>query len=226
EPDVSCLQAKILDEARFDDAVKDNDEMKHTMDVDNEAGKYCLDDMSIGKKVNLDQCILDLMDMSEENVYNTPSLKTCFSVVERKRKHEEENLESTEYDYETIPPFTENIKSGEPSKLFKLAWDPYGIVVDDQFWLAFMGFKEKRVVHRQYWALVGPYFCPAIIGGGMPIYISKAKGCYVPWTDVDKVYFPLNEPELHWALAELHLCIGVIIIYDSIAPKSCTYAQN
>ncbi|GKC64813.1 hypothetical protein Tco_1097411, partial [Tanacetum coccineum] len=45
EPDVSCLQAKILDEARFDDAVKDNDEMEHAMDVDNEDGKYCLDDM-------------------------------------------------------------------------------------------------------------------------------------------------------------------------------------
>nr|GEW87554.1 hypothetical protein [Tanacetum cinerariifolium] len=32
EPDVSCLQAEILDEARFDDAVKDNDEMEHAMD--------------------------------------------------------------------------------------------------------------------------------------------------------------------------------------------------
>ncbi|GJR03739.1 phospholipase-like protein [Tanacetum coccineum] len=285
---------------------EDNDEMEHVMDVDNKDGKYCLDDMSIGfeedksngeikyiegKKVNLDQCILDLMDMSEENVYNTPSLKTCFGIVERKMKpgpalqspyeqqkpttpprvkrrtitsqlsesiefldesqfdvEEEENLESTEYDCETIPPFTEdlrrhkkcnlykvtvpgyiktslkNIKSREPSKLFKLAWDPYGIVVDDQFWLAFLGLEEKKeggssTVTDADWALAGPHFCPAIIGGGMPIYISKAKGLYVPWTDVDKVYFPLNEPELHWALAKLHLCTGVIIIYDSMTSR-------
>nr|GEU29265.1 hypothetical protein [Tanacetum cinerariifolium] len=142
EPNVSCLQADNLDEAWFDDAVKDNDEIEHAMDVDNEDGK-------------------------------------------------------------------------EPSKLFKLAWDPYGIVVDDQFWLAFVGLEEKkRVVHRQC-----PHFCPTIIGGGMPIYISKAKGRCVLWTDVDKVYFPLNEPELHWALAELHLRTSVIIIYDSMTPR-------
>nr|GFA21910.1 hypothetical protein [Tanacetum cinerariifolium] len=48
EPDVSCLQADNLDEARFDDVVKDNDEMEHAMDVDNEERKYCLDDMSFG----------------------------------------------------------------------------------------------------------------------------------------------------------------------------------
>ncbi|GKC73611.1 hypothetical protein Tco_1119494 [Tanacetum coccineum] len=261
EHDVSCLQADNLDEARFDDAVKDNDEMEHAMDVDNEDGKYCLDDMSIGfeedksngeikeKKVNLDQCILDLMDMSEEHIYNTPSLKTGFGVVERKRKpgpalqlpyeqqkpttpphvkrrtitsqllesiefpdesqfdvEDEENLESTEYDCETMPPFTENIKSGEPTKLFKLAWDPYSIVVDDQFLLAFLGLEEKKELWVELlwrfrasdadWALVGPHFCPAIIGDGMPVYISKAKGRRVPWTDVDKSPLFLDKIEV------------------------------
>ncbi|GJT51343.1 hypothetical protein Tco_0977500, partial [Tanacetum coccineum] len=153
----------------------DNDEMEHAMDVDNEDGKYCLDDMSIG---------------FEEDKSNGE---------------------------------IKNINSGEPSKLFKLAWDPYGIVVDDQLWLAFLGLEEKKRVHIELWVellwrfrapnadwtLACPHFCPAIIGGGMPIYISKAKGRYVPWTNVDKVYFPLNEPELHWALAELHLYTGL-----------------
>ncbi|GJU80261.1 hypothetical protein Tco_1282626 [Tanacetum coccineum] len=57
-PDVSCLKSDKLDEQRFDDALqdnaeanldetlKDNAEMVDTMD--NEDGKFCLDDMSIG----------------------------------------------------------------------------------------------------------------------------------------------------------------------------------
>ncbi|GJW80744.1 hypothetical protein Tco_0144719 [Tanacetum coccineum] len=189
EPDVSCLQAEILDEARFDDAVKDNDEMEHAMDVDNEDGKYCLDDMSIGFeedksngeiKVNLYQedrnPLCDKIEVVvEENTPVTetsPVIKTIMVDSTLKSQfdvEEEENLESTEYDCETIPPFTENIKSGEPSKLFKLASDPYGIVVDDQFWLSF---RELWVVLLwQFrapdadWSLAGPHFCPTIIGG-------------------------------------------------------------
>ncbi|GKB50113.1 phospholipase-like protein [Tanacetum coccineum] len=56
----------------------------------------------------------------------------------------------------------------------------------------------------------------AILGSGMPIYHANAKIGRVPWTDVEKVYFPLNEPKLHWALAELHIYTGVIILYDSM----------
>ncbi|GJW79558.1 hypothetical protein Tco_0143533 [Tanacetum coccineum] len=56
-PDVSCLKSDKLDEQRFDDALqdnaeanldetlKDNAEMVDTMD--NEDGKFCLDDMSL-----------------------------------------------------------------------------------------------------------------------------------------------------------------------------------
>ncbi|GJS25340.1 hypothetical protein Tco_0453972 [Tanacetum coccineum] len=69
--DVSCLQLDNVDEPHFDATVKVNG-THH--DVDNEDGKYCLDDMSIGfeedtsneeiknKKVNLDRCIADVMD--------------------------------------------------------------------------------------------------------------------------------------------------------------------
>ncbi|GJT89106.1 phospholipase-like protein [Tanacetum coccineum] len=212
EPDVSCHQAEILDEARFDDAVKDNDEMEHAMDVDNEDGKYCLDDMSIGFeedksngeiKVNLYQedrnPLCDKIEVVvEENTPVTetsPVIKTI--VVDSTLKfdvEEEEKLESIEYDCETIPPFTEHIELW-----VELLWRFRAPDAD--------------------WALAGPHFCPAIIGGGMLVYISKAKGRYVPWTNVDKVYFPLNEPELHWALAELHLYTGVIIIYDSMTPR-------
>ncbi|GKC16564.1 hypothetical protein Tco_1013346, partial [Tanacetum coccineum] len=46
--DVSCLQPDNVDEPHFDTIVKDNTEMEDNMDVDNEDGKYYLDDMSIG----------------------------------------------------------------------------------------------------------------------------------------------------------------------------------
>nr|GEZ83911.1 hypothetical protein [Tanacetum cinerariifolium] len=139
---------------------EDNNEMEHAMDVDNEDGKYCLDDMSIdfeedksnGEiKVNLYQedCnpLCDKIEVVvEENtpvIETSPVIKTI--MVDSTLKFdvkEEENLELTKYDYETMPPFTE--------------------------------------------VLVGLHFCPTIIGGGMPVYISKAKGFYVTWTDVDK----------------------------------------
>nr|GEX82484.1 phospholipase-like protein [Tanacetum cinerariifolium] len=33
-----------------------------------------------------------------------------------------------------------------------------------------------------------------------------------------QVYFPLNEPNIHWSLAELHITSGVITFYDGLGP--------
>ncbi|PWA41102.1 phospholipase-like protein [Artemisia annua] len=40
----------------------------------------------------------------------------------------------------------------------------------------------------------------------------------VPWTDenVEKVYFPINEPKVHWALGVLHIRSEVVTIYDRL----------
>nr|GEV44842.1 hypothetical protein [Tanacetum cinerariifolium] len=65
------------------------------------------------------------------------------------------------------------------------------------------------------WEIAGLHFCPSILGGGMPIYYTNAKRGRVPWTDVEKVYFPLNEPEVHWALAKLHIRIDKIRVLKS-----------
>nr|GEV25191.1 hypothetical protein [Tanacetum cinerariifolium] len=154
---------------------------------------------------------------------------------------EQEKLESIKFFDELIAPFSKDLRrhkkcnlnkvtvpcyikmllkkkrSGEPTQLFKFSWDPYGIVVDDRFWLALLGLEDKKddelwvELLRSFrapdadWAIAGPHFCPAILGGGMPIYHANAKKGRVPWTEVEKVYFPLNELEVHWALAELHI---------------------
>nr|GFC67124.1 phospholipase-like protein [Tanacetum cinerariifolium] len=112
--------------------------------------------------------------------------------------------------------------SGEPTQLFKFSWDPYGIVVDDHFWLALEDKKDdgwSTLAPDTYWEIAGPHFCLTILSSGMPIYHENVKKRRVPWTEVEKVYFPLNEPEVHWALAELHIGIGVIIVYDSMNPR-------
>ncbi|GJT71795.1 retrovirus-related pol polyprotein from transposon TNT 1-94 [Tanacetum coccineum] len=302
-PDVSSLKPDKLDEQQFDDALqdnaeanldetlKDNAEMVDTMD--NEDGKFCLDDMSIGfeedhlnreiknKKVNLDQCIADVMDAENNNVsLYTPLLKHGFGLVERKRKpgpalqspyeqqqpttprpkkrrtitsqllelelhddydvadEELENIDSREYTIEEILPFyedlrrhkksnlykvsmpycikalTKKVKDDDSTPLFKLVWDPYGVHLE--LWVELMW--RFRTPNAD-WAIAGPHFCPTILAGGMPVYISNAKQGHVPWTEVDKVYFPLNEPNTHWALAELHLRIGLITMYDSMASR-------
>ncbi|GJZ52227.1 reverse transcriptase domain-containing protein, partial [Tanacetum coccineum] len=38
----------------------------------------------------------------------------------------------------------------------------------------------------------------------------------VAWRDVEKVYFPVNEPKRHWCLAELHITTGLVTFYDSL----------
>ncbi|GKC23701.1 transposase, MuDR, MULE transposase domain protein, partial [Tanacetum coccineum] len=226
----------------------------------------------MSKKVNLDQCITDVMDA--EN--NTVGLDTPFNNQQpttprpEKRRtitsqllqlqlnddsdvadEELENIDSREYTIKEILPFCEDlrrhkksnlykvtmpcyikslmkkVKDGHSTPLFKLVWDPYGIVVDLQFWLAFLGFEEKKeggspTVYRTPnadWAIAGPHFCPTIIGEGMPVYVSNAKNGCVPWIEVEKVYFPLNKLDTHWALAELHLRTGLITVYDSMSPR-------
>ncbi|GJU05596.1 hypothetical protein Tco_1122026 [Tanacetum coccineum] len=115
------------------------------------------------KKVNLDQCIADVMDDENNTVgLDTPLLKHGLGLVERKMKPELENIESREYTIEEILPFcedlrrhkkrnlyevtvpcyikslTKKVKDGHSTPLFKLVWDQYGIVVDLQFCLAFL----------------------------------------------------------------------------------------
>ncbi|GJS40949.1 hypothetical protein Tco_0565992, partial [Tanacetum coccineum] len=44
----------------------------------------------------------------------------------------------------------------------------------------------------------------------LPLDFEEPKMRYpVVWRDVEKVYFPVNEPKRHWCLAELHITTGV-----------------
>ncbi|GKA49032.1 phospholipase-like protein [Tanacetum coccineum] len=53
-------------------------------------------------------------------------------------------------------------------------------------------------------------------GGLMIDYYSNGVRFPVAWRDVEKVYFPVNEPKKNWCLAELHISTGVVTFYDSM----------
>nr|GEX00657.1 hypothetical protein [Tanacetum cinerariifolium] len=77
-----------------------------------------------------------------------------------------ENIDSREYTIEEILPFDlrqhkksnlykvvvpcyikalmKKVKYSHSTPLFKLGWNPYGIVIDLEFWLAFLGLEEKK----------------------------------------------------------------------------------
>ncbi|GJW85588.1 reverse transcriptase domain-containing protein [Tanacetum coccineum] len=66
------------------------------------------------------------------------------------------------------------------------------------------------------WAMVSLHFLPCILGGSTPDYFSNGVRYPVPWRDVEKVYFPVNEPKKHWCLAELQISTRVVTFYDSL----------
>ncbi|PWA79180.1 phospholipase-like protein [Artemisia annua] len=126
------------------------------------------------------------------------------------------------------------LKEIKPSKY----WFPWGrcdIHVDRRFWLALAGldtFKKGWLTDNHLdlwvdllwrfrpneadWAVVSPHFSQAILVGVFPTYYSNGVRYPVPWKDVERVFFPVNEPDKHWILAELHIATGVVTFYDSL----------
>ncbi|PWA40301.1 ulp1 protease family, C-terminal catalytic domain-containing protein [Artemisia annua] len=126
------------------------------------------------------------------------------------------------------------LKEFKPSKY----WFPWGrcdIHVDRRFWLALAGldtFKKGRLSDNHLdlwvnllwrfrpkkvdWAVVSPHFSQAILGGVFPTYYSDGVRYPVPWKDVERVFFPVNELDKHWCLAELHITTVVVTFYDSL----------
>ncbi|GKE10683.1 phospholipase-like protein, partial [Tanacetum coccineum] len=78
---------------------------------------------------------------------------------------------------------------------YRFPWGYRDIPVDREFCTLIYG-----------WISCGVLDNPTQIGPWYP----------VAWRDVEKVYFPVNEPKRHWCLAELHITIGVVTFYDSL----------
>ncbi|PWA88552.1 phospholipase-like protein [Artemisia annua] len=66
------------------------------------------------------------------------------------------------------------------------------------------------------WAVISSFFCPCVLGGNFVRYWAGGSRYPVPLKSVNNVYFPMNEPDWHWCLAELDIRTGVVTFYDSL----------
>ncbi|GJR71037.1 phospholipase-like protein [Tanacetum coccineum] len=78
---------------------------------------------------------------------------------------------------------------------YRFPWGYRDITVDREFCTLIYG-----------WISCGVLDNPTQIGPWYP----------VAWRDVEKVYFPVNEPKRHWCLAELHITTRLVTFYDSL----------
>ncbi|GJU08127.1 phospholipase-like protein [Tanacetum coccineum] len=110
----------------------------------------------------------------------------------------------------TVPDeISEFLKMQDPPE-YRFPWGFWDLTVDRIFWLqlACLDLAKKG------W--LGDSVTPGFIGGSMHGYFYNGVTYPVPWRNVEKVYFPVNEPERHWCLAELQISTGVVTFYDTL----------
>ncbi|GKA48260.1 phospholipase-like protein [Tanacetum coccineum] len=121
---------------------------------------------------------------------------------------------------------------------FSFPWVEKNFEVDKQFWSRLLGLHPHRNcwlmdwhldlwirymwrtrLDSANWAMCSAIFCPHILGKELPSSYNVTDTLFPKgWWDVEKVYFPLNERNIHWSLAELHISSGIITFYDSLGP--------
>nr|GEV81877.1 phospholipase-like protein [Tanacetum cinerariifolium] len=65
------------------------------------------------------------------------------------------------------------------------------------------------------WAMVSHYFLPLLLQGSVPLFNANNDMYPVAWSNVERVFIPINEPKHHWSLAMSHICSGIVIFYHS-----------
>ncbi|GKA52628.1 phospholipase-like protein [Tanacetum coccineum] len=76
------------------------------------------------------------------------------------------------------------------------------ISVDSSFWRGLCGLDD----HRKGWL---------VDEGSLPKFYANNDLYPVAWSDVERVFIPINKPQRHWSLAMFHICSGVVTFYDS-----------
>ncbi|PWA68181.1 F-box domain-containing protein [Artemisia annua] len=128
------------------------------------------------------------------------------------------------------------IKRKKP-QLFVFPWGDANTTADYEFWLGLLGRDEGSrgwlgdahiglwvdfLMHFRpddaNWVMVGPFFATMILQLKMPLYYADGVTNGIPWfrEGVEKVFFPINQPNTHWCLGELSIKTGVITLYDSL----------
>ncbi|PWA42179.1 F-box domain-containing protein [Artemisia annua] len=64
------------------------------------------------------------------------------------------------------------------------------------------------------WAMVSSYFVQLLLQDSMPLWYADGKTYNIPWSGVEKVIIPINEPKKHWLVAQFDIRTGVVTFYD------------
>ncbi|GJU68158.1 phospholipase-like protein [Tanacetum coccineum] len=88
-----------------------------------------------------------------------------------------------------------------------------GWLVDEhiELWIMYMWHTRPSDMD---WAMVSSYFLPLLLRGSTPKFYANNAIYLVGWSNVERVFIPINEPKRHWSLAIFHICSG-IAFYDS-----------
>ncbi|PWA37034.1 phospholipase-like protein [Artemisia annua] len=65
------------------------------------------------------------------------------------------------------------------------------------------------------WSMVSCFFLPLLMKGTMPKWYANKETYPLGWGEVERVFIPINETELHWSLAEFHIQTGRVTFIDS-----------
>ncbi|GJT03263.1 phospholipase-like protein [Tanacetum coccineum] len=66
------------------------------------------------------------------------------------------------------------------------------------------------------WAMVSCYFVQILLQNSTPLFYDNGDKYATPWSDVDQVFFPINETAQHWCLAHFDILSGFVTFYDSV----------
>ncbi|GJX66020.1 phospholipase-like protein [Tanacetum coccineum] len=108
------------------------------------------------------------------------------------------------------------------------------IVIDRSFWHGLCGHDDNRkgwlldehidlwvtyMWHTRQcdmdWAMVSCYFLTLLLQGSIPLFYVNNEIYPVAWSNVERVFIPINKPKCHWSLAMFHICSGSVIFYDN-----------
>ncbi|GJU77374.1 ulp1 protease family, C-terminal catalytic domain-containing protein [Tanacetum coccineum] len=139
-----------------------------------------------------------------------------------------------------LPAYFDNIYHLPTKTTHIFSWNKTSHSVDRDFWLTLLGCSNRGWLSDKHldiwsdlmwkfrrpnddWAIADPYFCALVMQGEVPFWPANGVKYPVPWTEVDRVFIPINEPKKHYCLAVLHIMSGVITLYDSLGVPLIDY---
>ncbi|GKB30601.1 F-box domain containing protein [Tanacetum coccineum] len=79
-------------------------------------------------------------------------------------------------------------------------------MLDQKFWESLVCLDPPRT---------GWLLDDLLLQNSMPIWYANGETYNLPWSVVEQVFIPLNEPGEHWNLAKFDICSGLVTFYDS-----------